>query len=438
MVLKRLGGLAGSPIQAGIQFGLGFSTAELTLDGKSILSLDVAEADSPVLELVVGPVTDPVEAPKIGSVFEKGSSSGIPFTSKNQKKNYLRRVRRKIAKSRKIVEVKTLAQVDPESVEDLPIPASSPLLQGSRFHPLAAASGEERVSRIATERRLEVKGKRAKSPEKKYVPKKISRVNIPLPVVKSIHSQAELPQASASATKTPVGLIVRSDTSVMDPPDTSVDSSKFLPATPGLLVRVSEDSTLPDVGVSTLQTPAPSFELIAEPPTANELKLQAIISSLQQDELYDMVEYKGYLPISPKEIGNRPVDEVVQEIKDILKRKEDEEVFDPELDDMLIDEDLPISDVYMVETRGSVKETEPSKRQSGKEEGSAAVDSDSDESVRARDEQHIKNLEAQVAEMLLQVKKMQQRLDKSHETSLELQKSALEATDRAKKGRSQL
>ncbi|KAH0454876.1 hypothetical protein IEQ34_016800 [Dendrobium chrysotoxum] len=132
-----------------IQFGLGFSTAELTLDGKSILSLNAAKADSPILEPVLGPVTDPVEAPVIGSIFKKGSSSGIPFTSKNQKKNYLRRVRRKIAKSRKIMEVKTLAQVNPEAVEDLPIPASSPLLQGSRFHPLAAASGEERVSRIA-------------------------------------------------------------------------------------------------------------------------------------------------------------------------------------------------------------------------------------------------------------------------------------------------
>ncbi|KAH0456663.1 hypothetical protein IEQ34_014570 [Dendrobium chrysotoxum] len=446
-----------------IQFRLGFSTTELTLDGKSILSLNVAEVDSPVLELVLGPVTDPIEAPEIGSIFEKGSSSGIPFTSKNQKKNYLRRVRRKIAKSRKIVEFKTLAQVDLEPVEDLPIPASSPLLQGSRFHPLAAASGEERVSRIASipprpvdystkrtpeekqlqrtrmlrniihtcaaqmgetkeqyvkhlkgvishrfekeilreeksdaknltpqsvrrnkkfvrqpaasvlvdgyhrvprplsskmegivltgsergrrlvgrppaplppppklasvvvkaqenskaEGRVEVKGKRAKSLDKKYVPKKTSRVNIPSPVVKSLHSQIELPQASTSATKTPIGLIVSSDTSVMDPVDTSVDSSKFLPSTPRLLVRVSEDSTLLDVGVSTLQTPASSFEvdaphlvkdatllttdpgmvegeelvqdedheiieqLIAEPPTANELKLQAIISSLQ-------------------------------------------------------------------------------------------------------------------------------------------------------------
>ncbi|KAH0448395.1 hypothetical protein IEQ34_022195 [Dendrobium chrysotoxum] len=109
----------------------------------------------PVTDRVVpeekeGGPEDAVEAPEIRSVFEKGSSSGIPFTSKNQKKNYLRRVRRKIAKSRKIVEVKTLAQVDPEAVEDLPIPAFSPLLQGSHFHPLVAAPGEERVSRIAS------------------------------------------------------------------------------------------------------------------------------------------------------------------------------------------------------------------------------------------------------------------------------------------------
>ncbi|KAH0463027.1 hypothetical protein IEQ34_007609 [Dendrobium chrysotoxum] len=84
------------------------------------------------------------------SIFEEGSSSWIPFTSKNQRMNYLRRVRKKIAKARKIIEVKTLGQVETKADDELPIPTFSPLLKGSGFHPLAVDAGEERVTKIAS------------------------------------------------------------------------------------------------------------------------------------------------------------------------------------------------------------------------------------------------------------------------------------------------
>ncbi|KAH0448167.1 hypothetical protein IEQ34_021967 [Dendrobium chrysotoxum] len=124
-----------------IQFGLGFTTIELTLNGKKILDLNDVEVDNPVLELVLGLGPDSlkpnkkeggykaiIEALEVRSIFEKGSGSGILFTSKNQKKNFMRRVMRKFAKSYKVVKVKTLTQVELEAIEDMHIPASSPLL----------------------------------------------------------------------------------------------------------------------------------------------------------------------------------------------------------------------------------------------------------------------------------------------------------------------
>ncbi|PKU68630.1 hypothetical protein MA16_Dca026109 [Dendrobium catenatum] len=77
---------------------------------------------------------------------EEGSSSRFTFISKNQRKNYLRRVRKKIAKARNVVPAKTLGQVEPEAAEEYPIPTSSPLLKGSHFYPLVAPQGEDRVA----------------------------------------------------------------------------------------------------------------------------------------------------------------------------------------------------------------------------------------------------------------------------------------------------
>lgn len=45
---------------------------------------------------------------------------------------------------------------------------------------------------------------------------------------------------------------------------------------------------------------------------------------------------------------------------------------------MLLNEDVPFNDVYMVETRVYIKEIEPRKCHSSKEEGSAIVGLDSD------------------------------------------------------------
>ncbi|KAL0906397.1 hypothetical protein M5K25_024889 [Dendrobium thyrsiflorum] len=122
------------------------------------------------------------------------------------------------------------------------------------------------------------------------------------------------------------------------------------------------------------------------------------------------------IPIDSEMVGDRPIDEVVREIKEILKKKETEEDFDPDLDDMLVDEDDPATDVYMVETRGSIKETEPSKHRSCKDEGPATLESDSDDQTEAKnDDAQVKRLEARVAEMLLQIKEMQAQVGKSHQ-----------------------
>ncbi|PKU62746.1 hypothetical protein MA16_Dca028526 [Dendrobium catenatum] len=146
-----------------IIFGMGFSTLELSMDGHQIVSLDVSKEVPPLVELILGsaptlPVisddqkqSEPVVEPptEVKSVFEEGSSSRLNFSTKNQKKNYLRRLRKKISKAKRIVPFKTLAQVEPEADEELPIPASSLLLKGSRFYPLASTQGEERIARIA-------------------------------------------------------------------------------------------------------------------------------------------------------------------------------------------------------------------------------------------------------------------------------------------------
>ncbi|KAH0461322.1 hypothetical protein IEQ34_008897 [Dendrobium chrysotoxum] len=202
VILRRLGGLAGSPIQAGtikssamagkllfsvdrdlqveelihssaIQFGMGFKTLKLSVNGGTIINLAAEGENGPVVELAVGATSDlpPVlelaagatltpsvpsvqsedKKIEVKSTVEKGSSSsGALFGTKSARKNYLRRIRKKITKSRKIAEQKALSLVEHEAAEELPLPASSPLLKGSSFHPLAAAAGEERVTRIAS------------------------------------------------------------------------------------------------------------------------------------------------------------------------------------------------------------------------------------------------------------------------------------------------
>ncbi|KAH0462955.1 hypothetical protein IEQ34_007537 [Dendrobium chrysotoxum] len=162
-----------------IQFGMGFKSLKLSVTSGTIINL-VAEdnKDAPMVEIVIGAGTDtppiletkdivtsvPIAPPaqedkkrkpavkfRVNSVFEKlSSSSKEPFRTNSARKNYLRRVRNKITKLRKIVEQKTLSLVEPKTAEKLPITASSPLLKGSRFHPLTTAARAMRVTRIAS------------------------------------------------------------------------------------------------------------------------------------------------------------------------------------------------------------------------------------------------------------------------------------------------
>ncbi|PKU83308.1 hypothetical protein MA16_Dca021011 [Dendrobium catenatum] len=554
-----------------IIFGMGFSTLELSMDGHQIVSLDASKEVPPVVELIVGsaptlPVIsddqkqpEPVVEPptEIKSVFEKGSSSGLNFSTKNQKKNYLRRLRKKISKAKRVVSVKTLAQVEPEADEELPIPASSPLLKGSRFYPLAYAQGEERIARIArsppcpvdysakktpkekylhktralrnifhtcaaqsgqtkeqymkqlkgvishrfqkevlkeeaseeknltpqpvrrnkkyirqpatsvlvdgyhwaprppssktegivltgseigyhsvgrppvppsktvrlasvvvkpkgneTLKHLDIKGKRPKSPKKKFVPKRTKLANLsppprtpkfilqlqrvparPTPVL--IESMDVQPSAPVVVVDSSLATSPVTD-SVMIPVDDPVVDSTDLFVIPRLPTQESEDLTLPDVGAISLQAPASPLEIYVpllvenatspttdhgtvekegidldleieeDPVTESQLdpnpKLTEIIALLDSEELFDMTEYKRYLPLDPKSIRDRPVEEVVQEIRNILLNKEGMASFDPDLDDLLREEDDYVGSVSMVETRGSNKEVEPGRR----------------------------------------------------------------------------
>ncbi|KAH0452683.1 hypothetical protein IEQ34_019982 [Dendrobium chrysotoxum] len=156
-----------------IQFGMGFKTLKLSVNGGTIINLAAEGENGLVVELAVGATSDlpPVlelaagatltpsvpsvqsedKKIEVKSTVEKGSSSSAAlFGTKSARKNYLRRIRKKITKSRKIAEQKALSLVEPEAAEELPILASSPLLKGSRFYPLVAAAGEERVTRIAS------------------------------------------------------------------------------------------------------------------------------------------------------------------------------------------------------------------------------------------------------------------------------------------------
>ncbi|PKU79587.1 hypothetical protein MA16_Dca000933 [Dendrobium catenatum] len=95
-------------------FGMGFSTVELSMDGHKIIDLGASKEVPPIFELIVGSTpTLPVssdeekqpkliaEAPtEVMTVFEEGSSSGLTFTTKNQRKNYMRRLRKKISKAK--------------------------------------------------------------------------------------------------------------------------------------------------------------------------------------------------------------------------------------------------------------------------------------------------------------------------------------------------
>ncbi|KAH0466828.1 hypothetical protein IEQ34_004066 [Dendrobium chrysotoxum] len=134
-----------------VQFGMGFKTLKLFVNGGTIINLAAEGENSPVIELAVGATSDlpPMlelatgvtltpsipsvqsedKKTEVKSTIEKGSSSsGALFGTKSVRKNYLRRVWKKITKSRKIAEQKALSLVELEAVEELPIPAESSIM----------------------------------------------------------------------------------------------------------------------------------------------------------------------------------------------------------------------------------------------------------------------------------------------------------------------
>lgn len=79
------------------------------------------------------------------SVFEVGSSSRIVPLTKSQRRNR----NRKVMKARRAEAAKlALTEATPQP-EETEVPETSPLLRGSRFHPLSATTGEESIYRIA-------------------------------------------------------------------------------------------------------------------------------------------------------------------------------------------------------------------------------------------------------------------------------------------------
>ncbi|PKU62490.1 hypothetical protein MA16_Dca028372 [Dendrobium catenatum] len=107
--------------------------------------------------------------------------------------------------------------------------------------------------------------------------------------------------------------------------------------------------------------------------------------------------------------------------------------FDPDLDDLLGEEDDYVGSVSMVETRGSNKEAEPGRRRLARDDDQQVAGSNSDESIMARGDEHIKDLENQLTTMMSQVREMQERFDKSEHDSLKIQQTAREIVEKVRK-----
>ncbi|KAI0528965.1 hypothetical protein KFK09_001509 [Dendrobium nobile] len=156
-------------------------------------------------------------------------------------------------------------------------------------------------------------------------------------------------------------------------------------------------------------------QLVSGEITEEDVKISNIFDKLDVKEYNQVMDYDGYLPIYAEAIDGRPVEKVVQEIRDILKKKAIDE-FNPDEDDLLVEED-PVVDVHMVETRSSTKDVDASKHRSDKDEESAAVDSDSDTSVKLREkDEYILSLERKLEEMMMKVEQMQSQLLQSQQS----------------------
>ncbi|KAL0916025.1 hypothetical protein M5K25_013504 [Dendrobium thyrsiflorum] len=99
------------------------------------------------------PLVDKEQRPVISderpSQSEIGSNSSAPFIGKNRKKNYLRRVKKRIIKARKNAESAAFKRVKFEGSKEFVAPCTYPLSGGSHFHPLFVDQMREVVRRIA-------------------------------------------------------------------------------------------------------------------------------------------------------------------------------------------------------------------------------------------------------------------------------------------------
>ncbi|KAL0909989.1 hypothetical protein M5K25_020909 [Dendrobium thyrsiflorum] len=159
-----------------IQFRVEFQNFKLSIDGERLVDLSAGtQKDSPLVEITLGQGFDSpiskIEAivtplsivpfvemgnnqqsmiiKEIQSVSEIGSNFSTYFASKNQKKNYLKRVKKKAIKARKIAESGALKKVKSEANKEFVAPCTYPLFGGSHFHPLFVDQMRQVVKRIA-------------------------------------------------------------------------------------------------------------------------------------------------------------------------------------------------------------------------------------------------------------------------------------------------
>ncbi|KAL0914278.1 hypothetical protein M5K25_014611 [Dendrobium thyrsiflorum] len=137
-----------------IQFRVEFQNFKLSIDGETLIDLPAGlQWDLPLVEITLGAGVDsPISKMEIAVTplpivplteedkhqesmtidegspqSEIGSSSRTFVTSKNRKKNYLRRLRKRNFKARMIAESETFKQVECEAKQEFVAPYTSPL-----------------------------------------------------------------------------------------------------------------------------------------------------------------------------------------------------------------------------------------------------------------------------------------------------------------------
>ncbi|KAH0455838.1 hypothetical protein IEQ34_015870 [Dendrobium chrysotoxum] len=155
-----------------IQFEIQFQDFKLSVDGEEMINLSVRiQRDAPLVEITLGlgvdsPISEMevdvtplpivlsthveknqnlITTGELPSQFEIESSSSIPVASKNKRKNYLRRVRKKAVKARKTAEAKALKHVNSKANKKFVAHSTYPFPSENYFHPSLVAQRREVV-----------------------------------------------------------------------------------------------------------------------------------------------------------------------------------------------------------------------------------------------------------------------------------------------------